>query len=153
VLRLRVSARSSFGVFAVFLIEAMKDEDFALLYTEQDACDPVAGKVAPHLPQAVAHGSAKRHPDWPSELNPHEVLPDRVPITFLQRSKPIPHDLGPGRRGVENDRRLPRPVSHRDLYIVHVPYSVQIRIRNVLVAPMMRGSQRPIMLEQTSWVF
>jgi hypothetical protein len=76
------------------LDETMKNHDFALMDAEQNAGDPTARKVASQFPQAIAHGTAERHPNRPSELNPHEVLPDRIPIAFVQTAQPIAHDLG-----------------------------------------------------------
>jgi len=96
----------------------VKDQDSALLDAEQHAADPIAWKIASHLPQAVTHRTAKRHSDWPSVLNSHQILSNSVPISLIQRTQPISHHFGPGWRAVENDRNLARPVSaHADLYI------------------------------------
>jgi hypothetical protein len=107
------------------LDEAMNNQDLALFDAEQHTRDATARKTASQFPQAIAHGTAERHSHRPSELNPHEVLPDDVPVAFIQTAQPIAHHLGACSRPVENNRHPARPVSiHAALYIIHEPFNV-----------------------------
>ena len=77
------------GRLAGLLDEGMKHQNPALLNTEQHASDAIAGKVAANFLEAAAHRPAERHADRPSVLNPHEVLPDGVPVPFVEAVQPI----------------------------------------------------------------
>jgi len=89
----------------------VKDKDFALLNAEQHTRGSIGWKIASHFPQPVTQGTTKGHSDRPSILDSHEVLSNRVPISLVQRAQPISDHLGAGRRAIENDRDLARPLS------------------------------------------
>src|SRR5450755_334543 len=85
------------------LDEAVKNQHFVSLCGEQHAGYPVAGKIATHLPQTLAHRAAERHADRPPVLHAHEVLADRIAISFVEATKPVAYDLGACARTVEDN--------------------------------------------------
>jgi hypothetical protein len=70
--------------FLRLLDEAVKNQHFALLHAEQHARDPVARKLASHLPQGIAQRPTQRHSNGPPILDPHQILPDGVAVFLIQ---------------------------------------------------------------------
>src|SRR5712691_10152318 len=66
--------------------------------------------------------TAQRHADRPAVLDPHQVLPNRVALLFIEAAQPVSHNLAARSGAVEHDRDLAGPVNpHAALYIVHAP--------------------------------
>src|SRR5207244_11242474 len=110
------------------LQRAEKSHDPFPCNTKQHAGNPAARKVAANFPKPVAQRTAQRHADRPSILHTHEVLPDRVPVSFVQSAQPIPHHLSPGAGAVEDDGDFAGAPGHLPSpYIIHGPYNVHGR--------------------------
>ena len=103
----------------------MKNDNTILREAEQQPRDTVARQIGPHLPQSITHRAAQWHAYWPTELHTHQIKANRVPLSFLKGSEPVPNDLAPAARAIENDGYFSWAARRDALDMGHVPYNVR----------------------------
>jgi hypothetical protein len=101
----------------------VKDNNTILREAKEYSCDAIARQVGPHLPQSITYRATQWHAYGPTELHAHEIKADGIPFCFWKRSKPIPHDLVPPARAIENHGYFAR-ATHDALDMEHAPYNV-----------------------------
>src|SRR3954468_22775488 len=101
------------------------------MHAEQHARNPVARQRTADLPQSFAQRAAQRHADRPAILNPHQVLTDGVAIAVVEIAQPVADRFDPASRAIKHDRDLAWRLSHAALYMVHVPWNVQMPVHRI----------------------